>query len=57
MKDEKCRTYDCADAANTQKKVGDYQKEYDEKTRINLPSNHQGKRKITMPLDKKNKRK
>ncbi len=54
---KKCRTYDCADAANTQKKVGDYQKEYDEKTRINLPSNHQGKRKITMPLDKKNKRK
>ncbi len=28
---KKCRTYDCADAADTQKKVGDYQKEYDEK--------------------------
>lgn len=52
---KKCRTYDCADAADTQKKVGDYQKEYDEKTRTNLPENHQDKRKITMPLNKKNK--
>lgn len=52
---QKCRTYDGADAVNTQKKVSDYQKEYDEKNANKSASKSPGQGKITVPLNKKNK--